>query len=261
LAKRLVRIAEEYDAYIAFEGLKKVKENNNHDELAWGLQLWCYRRVQEFAKYKALAKGLKTIPVNPKNTSKKSPNGRPLKFIDYKVVELGGVVTSRDAIASWNIALRGLKKLRQEQRREERRMRGFRVTWSPDCLACEGMRTRPDARNPEAIKLFKYSEVIASGKPPLQLRGPSSEASLSVEYTMSAGGRGVDYTCVVKLSGSLVSTNGGHILLCGDGEVLRRERPNHQPEPSLRPQAREGDGIGRFSQALLLPEAERDRGG
>ena len=33
-------------------------------------------------------------------------------------------------------------------------MRGFRVTWSPDGLAGEGMRTRPDARNPEAIKLF-----------------------------------------------------------------------------------------------------------
>jgi putative transposase len=156
LAKRLVRIAEEYDAYIAFEGLKKVRENDNHDdELAWKLQLWCYRRVQEFAKYKALVKGLKTIPVSPRNTSRQSPNGRPLKFIDYKTVELGGVVTSRDAIASWNIALRGLKKLRQEQRREERRgrrMRGFWVTWSPDSLASEGMRSRPDARNSEAIK-------------------------------------------------------------------------------------------------------------
>jgi len=118
LAKRLVKIAEEYDAYIAFENLKKVKENNNHnDELAWEVQLWCYRRVQEFTKHKALMKGLKTIPVSPKNTSRRSPNGRPLKFIDYKTVELGGVVTSRDAIASWNIALRGLKRLRQVQKR------------------------------------------------------------------------------------------------------------------------------------------------
>jgi putative transposase len=157
LAKRLVKIAEEYEACIAFEDLKKVKENGNCDgELAWEVQLWCYRRVQEFAKYKALVKGLKTIPVSPKNTSRKSPNSRPLKFIDYKVVELGGVVTSRDAIASWNIALRGLKKLRRELRKEERRerrMRGFWVTWSPDSLACEGMRSRPNARNPEAIEL------------------------------------------------------------------------------------------------------------
>ena len=100
-------------------------------------------------------KGLKTIPVSPRNTSRKSPNGKTLKFIDYKVVELGGVVTSRDAIASWNIALKGLKKLRREQKREERRgrrMRGFWVTWSSDGLASEGMRSRPDARNPEAIK-------------------------------------------------------------------------------------------------------------
>jgi putative transposase len=157
LAKRLVRIAEEYDAYVAFEDLKKVKENGNHDDnLAWELQLWCYRRVQEFMKCKALVKGLKTIPVSPKNTSRQSPNGRPLKFLDYKTVELGGVVTSRDVIASWNIALRGLKKLRREHVEEEerrgRRMRGFGVTWSPDSLAGEGMRTRPDARNPEAIK-------------------------------------------------------------------------------------------------------------
>jgi len=158
LAKRLVKITEEYEAYIAFENLKRVKENDNHDgELAWEVQLWCYRRVQEFTRYKALVKRLKTVPVDPRNTSRRSPNGRQLKFLDYKTVKLGGVVTSRDAIASWNIALRGLKKLRQVQRKEERRgrrMRGFRVTWSPDGLASEGMRSRPYARNPEAIELF-----------------------------------------------------------------------------------------------------------
>jgi putative transposase len=153
LAKRLVKVAEEYDAYIAFEGLRRVRENG---DLAWEVQLWCYRRIQEFAKYKALVRGLKTVLVSPRNTSRQSPNSRPLKFLDYKTVELGGIVTSRDVIASWNIALRGLKKLRREQRkgeRRERRMRGFRVAWSPDGLACEGMRTRPDARNLEAIKL------------------------------------------------------------------------------------------------------------
>ena len=53
LAKRLVKVAEEYEACIAFEGLEKVKENGNHDDnLAWELQLWCYRRVQEFMKCK-----------------------------------------------------------------------------------------------------------------------------------------------------------------------------------------------------------------
>ena len=159
LAKRLVKIAEEYEACIAFEDLKRVKDYGNcDDELAWEVQLWCYRRVQEFTKYKALAKGLKTVPVDPRNTSRRSPNGKQLKFIDYKTVELGGVVTSRDAIASWNIALRGLEKLRQGQEEGERRMRGFRVTWSPDGLAGEGMRTRPDARNPmrsSCPQLFK----------------------------------------------------------------------------------------------------------
>jgi putative transposase len=155
LAKRLVKIAEEYEAYIAFEGLKRVRENGNHEELAWEVQLWCYRRVQEFTRHKALVKGLKMIPVSPRNTSRRSPNGKQLKFIDYKTVELGGIVTSRDVIASWNIALRGLEKLRREHvKEEERRMRGFRVTWSPDGLASEGMRSRLDARNLEAIELF-----------------------------------------------------------------------------------------------------------
>jgi IS605 OrfB family transposase len=161
LAKRLVKIAEEYEACIAFENLKKVKEDGNHDgDLAWEVQLWCYRRVQGFAKCKALVRGLRTVLVNLRNTSRQSPNSKPLKplkFLDYKIVELGGVVNSRDVIASWNIALRGLEKLRREHVKEEgrrgKRMRGFRVRWSPDGLASEGVRARPDARNPEAIEL------------------------------------------------------------------------------------------------------------
>jgi hypothetical protein len=48
-------------------------------------------------------------------------------------------------------------------------MRGSRVMWSPDSPADEGMRTRPNAGNPEARNVFttnySYSQVIASGKP------------------------------------------------------------------------------------------------
>jgi hypothetical protein len=93
--------------------------------------------------------------VNPAKTSRRSPNGKKLKFINYRYVELGGMVTSRDVIASWNIALRGLKKLKW--------MRGSRVMLSSDSSADEGMRTRPNAENPEARKI--YSQIIASGKP------------------------------------------------------------------------------------------------
>jgi hypothetical protein len=56
------------------------------------------------------------------------------------------VVTSRDVVASWNIALRGLKKLK--------RMRGSWVMLSPDSPADEGVRTRPNAGNPEARKIY-----------------------------------------------------------------------------------------------------------
>jgi transposase len=113
-------------------------------------------RVQKFAEYKAFMRGLETILVNLRNASRQSPNGRQLKFIDYKTVELGGFITSRDVIASWNIALRGLGELKGEQVKEkgrERRTRDFRVTWSPDSLASEKVRARLNVRSPKAIKL------------------------------------------------------------------------------------------------------------
>jgi len=150
LSKRLAEIAKEYKALIVFEDLDKLKENsNNNYKLSWEKSLWCYKRIQMFAEYKAAFHGIKTLYVNPAKTSRKSPNGKKLKFINYRYVELGDVVTSRDVIASWNIALRGLEKLK--------RMRGSRVMWSPDSPADEGMKTQPNAENPEAkhLKLIK----------------------------------------------------------------------------------------------------------
>jgi putative transposase len=146
-SKRLAEIAREYRALIVFEDLEKLKENsNNNHKLSWEKSLWCYRRVQMFAEYKAAFHGIKTVYVNPFKTSRKSPNSKKLRFINYRFAELGGVVTSRDVVASWNIALRGLKKLK--------RMRGFRVKLSPDSPADEGVRTRPNAGNPEARKIY-----------------------------------------------------------------------------------------------------------
>jgi putative transposase len=146
-SKRLAEIAKEYNALIVFEDLDKLKENsNNNYKLSWEKSLWCYKRIQMFTEYKAAFHGIKTIYVNPFKTSRKSPNGKKLRFINYRHVELGGVVTSRDVVASWNIALRGLKKLK--------RMRGSRVLLSPDSPADEGVKTRPNAGNPEARKIY-----------------------------------------------------------------------------------------------------------
>jgi transposase len=103
-----------------------------------------------FTEYKAAFHGIKTLYVNPFKTSRKSPNGKKLRFINYRFVELGSIVTSRDVIASWNIALRGLEKLK--------RMRGLGVMLSPDSPADEGVRTRPNAENPEART--KYSQIF-----------------------------------------------------------------------------------------------------
>jgi transposase len=105
-----------------------------------------------FTEYKAMVYGIKTVYVNPSKTSRKSPNGKKLRFINYRYVELGGVVTSRDVIASWNIALRGLKKLK--------RMRGFRVKLSPDSPRNEAVRARAKRGNPEAKT--KYSQLTTA---------------------------------------------------------------------------------------------------
>jgi putative transposase len=146
-SKKLVEIAKEYRALIVFEDLDKLKENgNNGYKLSWEKSLWCYKRIQMFTEYKAMVYGIKTVYVNPFKTSKRSPNGEKLRFINYRFVELGGLVTSRDVVASWNIALRGLKKLK--------RMRGSWVKLSPDSPADEGVKTRPNAGNPEARKIY-----------------------------------------------------------------------------------------------------------
>jgi len=135
VAKKVVKVAGEYSAVIALEDLEKVKNKNS--KFSWELQLWCYRRVQSYIEYKALVEEIKVVYVNPRGTSKSSPNDKPLVFINYRYVELGGTITSRDVIASWNLALRGLK-----------RMRGSRVRWGPDSPRDEAVRTRAKRGNP-----------------------------------------------------------------------------------------------------------------
>jgi putative transposase len=134
-----VEVAREYNAVVVFEDLEKLRESGNGGRrLSWERPMWCYRRIQEYAEYKVLVEGIRTIYVDPAGTSRRSPNGRSLRFVNYRLVQLGGAITSRDVVASWNLALRGLQ-----------RMRGSRVRWSPDSPAGEGMRTRPNAGNPE----------------------------------------------------------------------------------------------------------------
>jgi transposase len=58
-----------------------------------------------FTEYKAVFHGIKTVYVNPTKTSRRSPNGKKLKLINYRFAMLGDTVTSRDVVASWNIAL------------------------------------------------------------------------------------------------------------------------------------------------------------
>jgi putative transposase len=150
VSNRLVEVAREYNAVIVFEDLEKIKENNNGGKrLSWMKPLWCYRRIQEYTEYKALLDGIKTIYVNPAKTSKKAPNGKKLRFINYRFLQLGEVVTTRDVVASWNLALRGLK-----------RMKGSRVTWSPDSPRSEAVKTRAKRGNPEART--KYSQIFTA---------------------------------------------------------------------------------------------------
>ena len=109
VSRRIVEIAKEYDAMIVLENLNKLRTRGNGGKrFNWELSLWVYRRIQAHIHYKALLEGLMVTYVNPKGTSKTSPLGGELKFINYRWVKLpNGIVTSRDVIASWNLALRG----------------------------------------------------------------------------------------------------------------------------------------------------------
>ena len=150
VSKRLVEVAREYNAIIVFEDLEKIRGNNNGGKrFSWMKPMWCYRRIQEYTEYKALLDGIKTIYVNPAKTSRKPPNGKKIKFINYRFVQLGDTVTSRDVVASWNLALKGLK-----------RMKGSRVTWSPDSPRSEAVKTRAKRGNPETKKHLKTTTVI-----------------------------------------------------------------------------------------------------
>jgi putative transposase len=138
VAKRVVEVARECNALIVFEDLKKLRGNGNGGKkLSWEIQLWCYHRIRSYTEYKALVEGLRVIYVDPRKTSKTSPNGKPLRFINYRLVQLGGAITSRDVVALWNLALRGLQ-----------RMRGSRVTWSPDSPRNEAMKIEPSGETP-----------------------------------------------------------------------------------------------------------------
>jgi len=142
ISKRLVEIAKEYGALIVLEDLNKLRSRAN-DSRSFNkrLSLWTYRRIQSYIHYKTLMEGLSVIHVDPRRTSKSSPLGGELEFINYRWVKLpNGIITTRDIIASWNLALRGLKLLTRDVG-----LRGFVVALkAPDQMQTqEGMKGKP----------------------------------------------------------------------------------------------------------------------
>ncbi len=116
ISRRLVEIAEEYNALIVLEDLNKLRNRSDGSRrFNKRLSLWAYRRIQSCIHYKALIEGLPIAYADPRNTSKTSPIGDELELINYRWVKLpNGVITTRDIIASWNLALRGLKFLTRD---------------------------------------------------------------------------------------------------------------------------------------------------
>ena len=115
-SRRIVEITKEYDALIVLEDLNKLRNRiNGSKRFNKKLSLWTYRRIQSCIHYKALIKGLNVVYVDPKGTSKTSPLGGKLIFINYRWVKLpNGHVITRDLVASWNLALRGLSLLTRD---------------------------------------------------------------------------------------------------------------------------------------------------
>jgi len=116
ISRKVVEIAKEYNAMIVLEDLSKLRERvSGTKKFNKKLSLWTYRRIQTYIHYKALIEGLPITYVNPRNTSKTSPIGGELKFINYKWVVLSnGHIVTRDIVASWNLALKGLKFLTRD---------------------------------------------------------------------------------------------------------------------------------------------------
>ena len=116
ISRKIVKIARKYNATIVLENLDKLRNRvNGSKKYNKRLSLWTYHRIQSYIHYKALIEGLLIIYVNPKGTSRTSPLGGKLVFINYKWVKLpNGIITTRDIIASWNLALCGLSPLTRD---------------------------------------------------------------------------------------------------------------------------------------------------
>ena len=116
ISGRIVKIAREYNALMVLMNLNKLRSRaNSSRKYNRKLSLWTYRRIQTYTHYKALIDGLPIVFVSPKNTSKTSPLGDELVFINYKWVKLpNGHIVTRDMVASWNLALRGLNLLTRD---------------------------------------------------------------------------------------------------------------------------------------------------
>ncbi|ABN69868.1 transposase, IS605 OrfB family [Staphylothermus marinus F1] len=138
VAKKIVGIADEHDSVIVLEDLENIKSNNNGKRFNWRIHFWAYRRIQEYIYYKALMRNMLTVFIDPKYTSKKSPIGGKLIFLNYKYVKLpNGFIVTRDLIASWNLALKYLQ------------MKGSKWSmWSPNSPLREGMKTQPKRGKP-----------------------------------------------------------------------------------------------------------------
>ena len=116
VSRRTVEVAKEYDALIVLENLIKLKNRVNGSKgFNRKLSLWSYRRIQSYIHYKALIEGTPVAYVSAKGSSRESPIGGKLVFINYRWAKLpNGHVVTRDIVASWNIALRGFRLLTQD---------------------------------------------------------------------------------------------------------------------------------------------------
>jgi len=116
LSRRIVEVAKEHNALIVLEDLSRLRARaNGSSKFNKKLTLWSYRRMQATIHYKALIEGLPAIYVDPRNTSRTSPTGGKLKLINYRWVRLpNGFTITRDLVASWNLALKGLKLLTRD---------------------------------------------------------------------------------------------------------------------------------------------------
>ena len=117
ISKALVKSAEGTSSAIAMEDLKGIRERTTVGRSRRSMHSkWAFHELRKFVEYKALRAGVPTVPVNPRNTSRKCPiclhcSKKNRVSRDLFRCQRCGFEAPADYVGALNIRTEGIKKL------------------------------------------------------------------------------------------------------------------------------------------------------